>query len=172
MNNTYIYQTKKNIDIEKLKEIGFELLPDVVCGIKDNDFIWYKIVKQPEDGECVKTLINFYNSIADRICEDKFVRKAHANMGIRFRRKKGKYYLLVTPELREMFSAWRIEINLQEDDANVYFTISDGNMPRFHDADHVMDKYCKEDIDLLVLNDIIEKVQINIVQKEGEKIVQ
>ena len=178
MNNTYIYQTKENVDVEKLKEIGFELLPEEVCGIKNNDFIYYKIVKQPEDGECVNTLIGFYNFIADNICGNKFARKAHANMGIKFRAKKGKHHLVVTPELREMFSAWRIEINLQEDDANVYFTISDGNMPRFHDAEHVMEKYCKEDIDLLVLNNIIEKVQINVAKvenngkTEGEKIVQ
>lgn len=171
----FVYQTKEKCDVEKLKELGFELLPDVVCGFENNKDIYFKIVQQPLDGECVNELIKFYNNIAEKICSDKFVRKAHAKMGIKFRKKKNKYYLLVSNELREMFSLWRIEINLQEDGTNVYFTISDGNMPRFH-AEIVMEKYCKNDIEALVQNGIIEKVEIQIKpqnkENKGEKIVQ
>lgn len=159
---SYIYRLKDGADVEKFKELGFEYLPPELYGSEEENNILYKIVKQPSDGACVQSLINFYNSIANRICSDRMARRAHVKMGIRYRYCKGKYRLSINPDLIETFSLWRIEIDFEMGD--VYFTISDGNLPRFYDADLVMDKYCKEEIELLRLNDLIERIELTKVQ--------
>lgn len=160
---SYIYKLKDGINkdevIEKLKEMEYDLLPFELCGLDDNDSIYFKVIEQPRDGECVKTLINHYNMVADKICSDKLLRKMHAEIGIKFRKKGSKYRLIITDELKEMFSYWRLEINFYEPLFNVYFTISDGSFPRFYDADLVMSKYCSAEIEILLLNDIIEKIE-------------
>lgn len=161
---SYIY-TVKNADIDKIKELGFDLLPESLIGAPNPDLIFFKVQPQPYDGECVKSLIDFYDKMADKICSDSKMRKAHALIGIKFRRKKGKYVLQINDEVLEMFSLWRLELNLMDNEYNVYFTISDGNLPRFFDAEKVIEKYCdKNDIETLVLNNIIEKIEIGQVQ--------
>ena len=155
---SYIYRLVENPNLEMLKEIGFELLPPELYGDNSNETIYYKIIEQPEDGECVAQLLGFYERIADNICTDPEVRRAHYKMGIRFRFRNGHYHLIVNREMLKMFSLWRIEIDL--DTRDVYFTISDGNMPSFSDAELVLDKYCKDTIDLLVLNDLIYKEEL------------
>ncbi|MBR3208842.1 MAG: hypothetical protein IKF82_01095 [Bacilli bacterium] len=155
---SYIYRLSENPNLDLLKEIGFELLPAELYGSKDNETIYYKIIQQPLDGQCVKELVGFYESIADNICTDQKARRAHCDMGIRFKFKDGHYHLVVTKTLLEMFSMWRIEIDLETKD--VYFTISDGNMPSFSDAELVLDKYCKETIDMLLVNDLIYKEEL------------
>lgn len=154
---SYLYQLKDGTDVEKLKEMGFSYLPAELYGSDEEHNILYKIIKQPLDGKCVQTLIDFYQSLSNTICSDRVARRAHVKMGIKYRMKNGKFNLIITQDLREMFSMWRLEIDFEIGD--VYFTISDGSMPRFYDAEQVMEKYCKEDIDLLVLNNIIEKVE-------------
>lgn len=149
----YIYKLKSNLP-EKYADLGFEFLPADLYGMEQK-IIMYKIEEQPKDGQCVQQLIDFYNHIADNVILDKKARKAHALMGIKFRKKSGKLRLVVTDELREMFSLWRLEINLE--DGDVYFTISDGNMPSFYDAELVLDKFCGEDIKKLIENGLIEK---------------
>lgn len=158
---SYIYVLKDGYDLEKLKEIGFDYMPSDIVG-KENEKIIYKIVEQPIDGECVNELIKFYNKIALKICTDKIAKKAHEAMGIKFTKRKNTYKLYVTDELLEMFSLWRIEINLEI--GELYFTISDGNMPSFYDAELVLDKYCKDEIDLLIANNLIEKVESTQIQ--------
>lgn len=151
-----IYQIKDGADVEVLKELGFEYLPKELYGTEEAPNILYKIVVQPQDGQCVGTLIDFYQAISDKICTDRQSRRAHAKMGIKYKYKDGVFKLIVTPAMREMFSLWRIEMNFETGD--VYFTISDGNMPSFYNSD-VLEKYCGEDVDTLVLNNIIEKVE-------------
>lgn len=172
----YIYKLKDGIDkneaIEKLKEMGYDLLPYELCGLTDNDSIYFKVIEQPKDGECVRTLINHYNQIADKICSDKLYRKMHAEIGIKFRKKGNKYRLIITDELKEMFSLWRLEINFYEPIFNVYFTISDGSFPRFYDAEKVMPKYCNEEIEMLLLNNIIEKIETPKQEEQKEEPVQ
>ena len=159
----YIYKVKEGINveeaIEKLKELEYDLLPYELHRLPDNDRIYFKVIEQPKTGECVNTLVNHYNMVAEKICSDKTLRKLHAEIGIKFRKKGNIHKLIITDELREMFSYWRLEINFYEPVFNVYFTISDGSFPRFFDAEKVIEKYCKEEIELLLLNDIVEKIE-------------
>ena len=61
-------------------------------------------------------------------------------------------------------NALRIKNELQSFDQKIAFiqkvTISDGNMPSFSDAELVLDKYCKETIDMLLVNDLIYKEEL------------
>ena len=155
---SYVYRVKDGADVEVFKELGFDYLPPELYGSEDENNILYKIIQQPLDGQCVKTLIDFYNSIAEKICSDKLIRKAHSKMGIKFRWQKGKYKLVLNPIMLKMFRLWRLEIDFETGD--IYFTISDGNMPRFYDAEQVIETYCKEDIETLVLNNVVEKVAL------------
>lgn len=152
---SYIYKLKSNSP-QKYADLGFEFLPADIYGMEQST-IMYKIEEQPKDGQCVQQLIDFYNNIANNIIFDKKARKAHSLMGIKFRKKSGELRLIVTDELREMFSLWRLEINLE--DGDVYFTISDGSMPSFYDAELVLDKFCGEDINKLIENGLIEKCE-------------
>ena len=61
-----------------------------------------------------------------------------------------------------MFRAWRIELDLEN--KNVYFTISDNNIPCFYDAEQVIDRYCFEEIKELELNDFVYKEEVKQVQ--------
>lgn len=169
---SYFYRLKKEINkneaIEKLKEMEYDLLPYELCGLNDNDSIYFKVIEQPKDGECVKTLIQHYNMVAEKICSDKLLRKLHAEIGIKFRKKGNVHRLIITDEVKEMFSYWRLELNFYEPEYNVYFTISDGSFPRFYDAEKVMSKYCSDEIQMLLLNDIIEKVEAPKQEQEKE----
>ena len=162
--NNYAYTVKQGLEkkdcLPLLEKLGFELLPKEICKIDNPDSIWFKIIEQPRNGDCVNLLINFYNNLAEKICADKFARRCHAQMGIKFRKKNDKYHLVVTDSLREMFSMWRLEINLDDFEPNIYFTISDGNMPSFYDADLVIEKHCKDVIKELVENGVAEKVRV------------
>lgn len=156
---SYIYKLQ-NIDTEKLKELGYEILPETICQAPENQKYYYKMVLQDTNSECVLSLIKFYNDIADKICADKAMRKVHADIGIKFRKKKNTkhYYLMMNKNLRMMFRAWRIELDLEE--ADVYFTISDGSLPKFYDAEQVIEKYCKAEIEELVNNNLVYKEEI------------
>lgn len=160
---SYIYKFK-NMDIEKIKELGYDKLPETICPAPQNENYYFKMVMQPTNSECVLSLIDFYNKIADKICSDKKLRKAHSDIGINFRKKTGKkhYYLIMNKELRNMFRAWRIELDLEEGD--VYFTISDGSLPKFYDAELVLEKYCPKEIEELLINDLIQKEEVKQVQ--------
>lgn len=157
---SYIYKLK-NIDIEKLKGLGYEPLPETICPAPDNQKYYYKMVLQDTNSECVLSLIKFYNDIADKICADKTMRKAHSDIGINFRKKKGTkhYYLIMNKKMRMMFRAWRLELDLEDED--IYFTISDGSLPKFYDAELVIEKYCKDEIETLVLNDLAYKEEVH-----------
>ena len=155
---SYVYSLK-NANKEKLIELGYEKLPEELCPAPQNEDFLFKVVMQPADGECVKTLISYYNKGADEIVKNKALREAYAKIGIKFRNsKKRPRHLIITPELIEMFQAWRIEINLKTEE--IYFTIADGSLPRFHDAELVMEKYCPEEIKELTLNDLIVKEEV------------
>lgn len=160
----FAYTVKQGLEkkdcIPLLEDLGFELLPQEICKVENTDSIWFKIVEQPKDGDCVNLLINFYNNLAEKICADKFARRCHVQMGIKFRKKNEKYHLVVTDALREMFSMWRLEINLDDFEPNIYFTISDGNMPSFYDANLVINKYCKDVISELINGGVAEKVKV------------
>ena len=160
---SYIYKLK-NIDKEKLKELGYETLPETLCPAPQNENYYFKIVLQGTNSEPVLSLIDHYNKIADKICADKQMRKAHAAIGIKFRKKTGKkhYYLMMNKDLRMMFRAWRIELDLENED--VYFTISDGSIPCFQDAEQVMERYCPEEIKELELNGLVYKEEAKQVQ--------
>lgn len=160
---SYIYKLK-NIDKEKLKELGYEPLPTTLCPAPQNQKYYFKIVLQETNSEPVLSLIDYYNKIADKICADKEMRKAHATIGIKFRKKTGEkhYYLMMNKDLRMMFRAWRIELDLEDED--VYFTISDGSLPRFYDAEQVIERYCQEEIKELELNDLVYKEEVSQVQ--------
>lgn len=166
---SYIYTLKDDLNFEqlaeKLKELGYEELPADITGGEgiDNLYTYYfKVAEQPRYGECVNQLIGFYEKLANKICYNEFARKAHSKMGIKYRKTNGVFHLVVNDELREMFSMWRVEIDLNS--REIYFTISDGNMPRFYDAEKVLDVYCKPEIDLLKENNLIEKVEYSKVQ--------
>lgn len=158
----YVYKLK-NIDKEKLKELGYQPLPESICSAPDNENYYFKMVLQDTNADCVLNLIDFYNVNAEKICADKNMRAVHAAIGIKFRKKKktGKYYLIMTPSLRMMFRAWRIELDLQNED--VYFTISDGSLPAFG-QDTVIEKYCPEEIQELIINDLAFKEEVKQVQ--------
>ena len=162
---TYNYKLK-NVDNEtreKFIELGYETLPEELCPAPENENILFKIVLQPQNGECVKTLINHYNRGADFICKDKKLREAYASIGIKFKKPKNKpRELIITNDLLTMFSAWRLEVNLRTEE--VYFTISDDLIPRFHDADLVLNRYCGEEIKELLINDLICKEEVKPVQ--------
>lgn len=152
---SYVYSLK-NVDKEKLTELGYEKLPEELCPAPENENFLFKVVMQPADGDCVKNLISYYNRGADKIVKNKTLRDAYASIGIKFRSsKKMARHLVITPELIEMFQAWRLEINLKTEE--VYFTIADGSLPRFHDAELVLEKYCPEEIKELTLNGLIIK---------------
>lgn len=158
---TYIYKIADDINIdnviERLIDMGYQKLPEEICGAPQNEKYYFKIVMQPQDGECVKVLTDFYNDAAEKICSDKKMKKIHSKMGIKYKKRDGKYKLVITPSLLEMFSAWRLELDFEEND--IYFTISDGSMPRFYDAEKVIEKFCKEEINALLLNGIAKKVE-------------
>lgn len=158
---SFVYKLK-NIDTEKYKELGFEPLPEEICAAPDNQNFWFKVVLQETNSEPVLSLIDYYNRIADKICSDVKLRAAHAKIGIKFRKKKGKHYLVLNHDLRMMFRAWRIELDLENED--VYFTISDQNIPCFYDADMVLDRYCDEAIKELLVNDLIYREEVKPVQ--------
>ena len=158
---SYIYKLK-NIDVEKLKELGYDTLPESICAAPDNQKYYFKMVLQDTNSEPVLSLIDYYNKVADKICSDVKLRAAHAKIGIKFRKKKGKHYLVMNHDLRMLFRAWRLELDL--DDEDVYFTISDGSLPRFYDAEQVIEKYCKAEIEELVINDLAYKEEVKQVQ--------
>lgn len=159
---SYVYKLK-NADKEKLAELGFEKLPEELCPAPQNENYLFKVVMQPADGECVKTLISYYNKGANQIVKNKELKEAYASIGIKFRSSKNKpRHLVITPELIEMFQGWRIEINLETEE--VYFTIADGSLPRFYDAELVLEKYCPEEIKELIINDLIQKEEVTQVQ--------
>ena len=162
---SYNYKLKNTSDEtkEKLIALGYEKLPEELCEAPENENYLYKVVMQPRDGECVKSLIDHYNRGAEFICKNKDLRQIYASMGIKFKStKKQPRHLILTEELLDMFSAWRIEIDLKTE--SVYFTISDDNIPRFHDAELVLEKYCPEEIKELVMNDLIQKEEVKQVQ--------
>lgn len=166
---SYIYKLKDNANLELLNEIGFELLPSELYGDGLNETIYYKIVEQPQDGQCVQQLVAFYNSIADKICTDQEIRRAHCKMGIKFRFRDGHYHLILGKEMLKMFTLWRVEFDMEE--RELYFTISDGNMPRFYDSREVLDKYCSELIETLKINDLIEEEELKEKKPKQEEVV-
>jgi len=164
---SYIYKLKENANIEKLKELGYQELPETICPAPDNKNYLFKVVLQDTNSDCVLSLIEFYNKMADKICKDKQQRKLHASIGIKFRKKTGKkhYYLMMNKDLRMMFRTWRLEINLKERD--IYFTISDGSLPSFYDGELIIEKYCPKEIDELIKNDLVETEEL---VKETEEV--
>ena len=155
---SYVYRLK-NVDKEKLAELGYEKLPEELCPAPQNENFLFKVVMQPADGECVKQLVDYYNKGADEIVKNKTLKDVYASIGIKFRKPKGKpRQLVLTPELVEMFQGWRIELSLKDEE--VYFTIADGSLPRFHDAELVLEKYCPNEIKELLLNDLIIKEEV------------
>lgn len=157
---SYIYTFKEGMSKEKLKELGYDILPESLCPAPQNQEYYYKMVFQDTNAGCVLWLIDFYNKNADRICADKQMRKVHADIGIKFRRKRNEkhYYLIMNKDLRTMFRAWRLEIDFEE--KGVYFTIADGSLPRFYDAENVLETYCPEEIKELVINNMIQKEEV------------
>lgn len=156
MNYIYII---KNKDLEKIKNLGYETLPEEICEAPENENYYFKEVIQPKDGMCVKGLIKMYNTSADTICNNEKYKQLHENLGIKFEKVDGKYELIQTDELIEMFRHWRIELDLTDNE--VYFTISDGAVPSFYDAENVLDICAPNEIKELLENEIIEKVEVN-----------
>ena len=158
---SYIYRLKTSDEgvKEKLIELGYDKLPVELCPAPQNENFLYKVVMQPKDGECVNSLIAHYNAGADFICKDKKLREVYASIGIKFKKPKGKpRQLILTDELLDMFSAWRLEISLSS--GEVYFTIADDSIRSFYDAEVVLERYCPSEVEELVINDLIVKEEI------------
>ena len=155
---SFIY-TIINSDLNKLKEMGYQILPEEICEAPKNENYYYKEVIQPKDGVCVNGLIKMYQDSAKTICENEKFRKLHRDIGIRFRKVNGEYKLIVTDTMVEMFRHWRIELDIENKE--VYFTISDGAVPSFYDAENVLDAQAPKEVKELIEAGIIEKVEID-----------
>ncbi len=159
----YVYKVKAKSKM-KLRNLGFKTLPKK---ISYNRHVLYKVVPQPVDGDCVNGLFNRYNN---EKWQKTFLTKEsienYKNIGMEFEElylEDGtKHMILVdTPEVREMFSMWRLEVDYNDDEGlYLSFTIGDGTIPSFYNAEKVLDKYCPNEIKELLEKELIEKEEV------------
>lgn len=134
-------------------EYGYLLIP--------NSIIAFKIIEQDLDSEPVKSILQkFYEN---PVWQEKIYKKnkKHLYESIGLKYSKGKP--VMTKKFTTMLKSWRIEID--PDDEQLPYALSFRCLD-YHDqttyyGKNILDKYCPDEIKLLLERGIIEEVDVD-----------
>ena len=148
-----IYKLKNGVtaaDFEELADYGYN--------VAFNSDIILKFVKQPLDGEATQFLLkNYYEN-------PEWKKKFYQENKKAFKKDYDLKYnkdgtLKITPTMKELLTTWIIQIELE--DGWVGFTHSDQYNKNVYYGKKVLDKYCYQDIFLLLSKGIIEEYEVS-----------
>lgn len=144
-----VYKLKKDINLSKLEEIGYTLF--------NNDFTAIKVSKQDLNSGTVQYLMNCYYK------NEKWKKDIYKKNKKRFQEEIGLKYdkqqIVMNEKFVEMITTWFIQIDKDEEkwigltsgdkyDSNVFYN------------QKILDTYCKEEVELLKKNDLIEEFYV------------
>ena len=145
-----VYKIKENVDLSKLEELGYVLFEDTFTAIK--------VCKQPLDSGPVQYLFNSYykNKKWQKIIYKKDKKTFKKELNLQYDKENEP---IMNEKFVEMLTTWFIQIDKSEDkwvgltsgdkfDSNVFY------------GKKVLDSYCKNEIELLKQNDLIEELTI------------
>lgn len=166
---------------DNLKKFKFKTLPmcmkvSSVLPVASKDRVLFRVEKQKEDSPLVRSLFNQYNDYQWQLehlyidekgektekPNEKII-KNYRGIGIIFELKydttikKFRYFVKETKSVKQMFSMWRLEFNL-DGDRYLGLTISDGDMPTYEGSE-VLEKYCTKSIREMLEKGFVEKIK-------------
>ena len=147
-----IYKLKEDIDLNKLAEVQFDVLPG-----KDN-LIFFKIVPQDYDSEIVQhTLKRLYgNKDWKQKVYDKNKKYLVEYLGLEFDKDNN---IIPNSQFKEMICSWRLQIDRADCDW-IGFTSMDFNDTTTFYNKKILDKFCGKEIEMLKEKDIIEEYEV------------
>lgn len=159
-----IYKLQDGLDLNKLKEAGFDLVPgsEKIDEVEGESVlvggVFVKVVPQALDSDPVKGSLNgLYNNPN---WKEKMYKPNAARffkvLGLKYN-KKGE--AVMTEKFKTVLTSWRIQIDT--DDGWVGFTSADKFDQAIFYAKKVLDDYCSEDIKFMKENQIIEETEVN-----------
>lgn len=147
-----IYKLKENIDLNKLGELHFDVLPG------KSDLILFKIVTQDFDSEIVQhTLTRLYKN-RDWIEQIYNKNKDYLKDYLSLEYDKD-YNIIYNSKFKEMICSWRIQIDKADCDWLGFTSMDFNDTTTFYNK-NILDKFCKEEIELLKQNDLIEEYEV------------
>ena len=148
---TTIYRLKQDVDLNEFAKRGYDLIPQICC--------LEKIIKQPDDGDAVKFLLDKYYTNSEWV--EKFYKpnkkKVSETLGLRYYSNGDIRY---SKKFNMILTDWRIEIEAH-DEAWVGFTSLDPYDHHVYYDKNTLDKYCKQEIDELLELGLIEEYEVS-----------
>lgn len=148
----FIYRLKKDVDLNKLGELGWDIAP---C---QNGMIFMKYSVQPLDSDLPNQLLNAYYKNPFWI--EKFYKKNKKRfkekIDLRYDRKGN---IMKSKHFEKTLTHWVIEIEEYEEGWICISPYDDFCKNSFY-GKQVLDKYCTEDIKKLKEADLIEEFEV------------
>lgn len=148
------YRLKDDLEsMNELAKLGYDLIP--------NTIIAFKIIEQDLDSEPVKYLMERYytNSVWKEKIYNPNKEEFLKTIGLKYRNEKP----IMSKKFVQMLKSWRIEIDPQDVDYPLFlsFRSMDFHETLTYYGKAILDKYCSEEIKLLLEKGLIEEVVID-----------
>ena len=145
-----VYRLKEDVDYNKLADLGYDVIPYELGAM-----VFFKIVPQDLEGDAVQRMLqNFYLNPKwkEKYYTGKNKKILKNNIGLEYDKDGNIKY---NEKFETMLKSWRIEINTEDN------WLGFCNMDSFDQSvfcgKAVLDKYCKEEIETLKKEDLIEE---------------
>lgn len=154
-----IYKLKNGVTAD-----DFESLMDYGYNVSMNSDIIIKMIEQPLDGEATEFLLKTYyqNPEWKSTFYEEHKKIFKKNYDLRYN-KDGT--IKMTPTMEQLLKTWILQIELE--DGWVGFTHSDMFNKTVYYGKKVIDKYCHQDVFLLLSKGIIEEYEVP--EEEGQQ---
>ena len=154
-----VYKVKYEKKPEHLLDLGYDFMP---IDIVEKENVLFKIFKMPNDGPAIKLVIGVFNNPdwQENNLNIPGVLGAYEELGIKWEEyadEEGNVKKVVVEDENfiDMFTTWRIEIDM-DDDRLLGFTTGDMSFPyTFYNRD-ILDTFCDDEIDYLFQEGILE----------------